>query len=405
MSERQPGGRDPANAGDAWLRVAVRAALPESADLCPDVSEVAAFAEGRLDPAERERFEQHVASCTRCLDLLGTLAQADEPAVSAAGEPARGRGAWWRWLVPATVAATAAGLYLLVQPAPPAMPTGTAEPPAHTVVADSRLNERAEQAPGRAAMRDAQRPPATAAAPQPRPAPAAGPRPPAAPAPAASRPTGTAAAPARAKDAEPAARQEAFAPVPVVADQALEVPSKGVAVSAEAGARAATPAERERGKTEPGPVVQAESRAVPQAAARAAPTRDVAPEDRALGATAAAHWLEVSVPDGSSRWRFGPGAAVSRSADGGRTWEPGTTPAGVSAASCPAPSTCWAVGRAGVVIATSDGLTWRRIPFPDSADLVDVAAESATVATVSAAAGTRYTTRDGGATWVAVEPR
>jgi photosystem II stability/assembly factor-like uncharacterized protein len=173
-----------------------------------------------------------------------------------------------------------------------------------------------------------------------------------------------------------------------------------VAVSAEAGAQAA-PAERERGKAEP---VQAESRAVSQAAARPAPTR-VAPENRALGAAAAAHWLEVSAPGGGSRWRFGPGAAVSRSADGGRTWEPGTTPAGVTAASCPAPSTCWAVGRAGVVIATSDGLTWRRIPFPDSSDLVDVAAESATVATVSAAAGTRYTTRDGGATWVAVEPR
>jgi len=102
----------------------VRASVSASADGCPDASELAAFAEGRLDRVESERFEQHAASCQRCLDVLSVLAQVDEGVVAAAEQPARGRRAWWRWLVPTTVAATAAGVYLLVQPPPPAANAG-----------------------------------------------------------------------------------------------------------------------------------------------------------------------------------------------------------------------------------------------------------------------------------------
>lgn len=371
MNERQRGGRDAGGAGDAWLHATVRAALPESTGSCPDASEVAAFAEGRLDPAERERFEQHVASCSRCLDLLGTLALVNDPGASAAEERGGERATWWRWLVPATVAATAAGLYLLVQPAPPATPTRTAEPPAQAVVADSRVGERAGQGPGGAATREAEpleKFGATSVRPQ---APPAAASEPSTPPPAKAAP-----ARARAKGAEPARP-----------------------VSAEAAAQVATPVERDLAGAEPGAVVPDEPRAVPHA--EAAAPRAASIDNRALGATAAAHWLEVPVPGGTSRWRFGPGTAVSRSSDGGRTWEPGTTPAGVTAASCPARFTCWAVGRSGVVIVTSDGVTWRRVSFPDTSDLGDVSAEDGMVATVTTVSGLRYTTKDGGATWVA----
>jgi photosystem II stability/assembly factor-like uncharacterized protein len=42
------------------------------------------------------------------------------------------------------------------------------------------------------------------------------------------------------------------------------------------------------------------------------------------------------------------------------------------------------------------------VPFIDTSDVVAVTAESASAATVTTAAGTRYTTGDGGATWAAV---
>jgi hypothetical protein len=193
---------------------------------------------------------------------------------------------------------------------------------------------------------------------------------------------------------------------PTLADQAPATPSKGVAASAESRVQAAVAADRELAtmepKMEPVPGAAADARTVPEAGVplpQATRPRSTAAEKRAFGATAAAHWLEVSAPGGTSRWRFGPGTAVSRSVDAGRTWEPGATPAGVTAASSPAPSICWAVGRAGVVIATSDGATWRRVPFIDTSDVVAVTAENASAATVTTAAGTRYTTRDGGKSW------
>ena len=78
MSERQRGGQDPGGSSDTWLHAAVRATLAQSVDGCPDVSDVAAFAEGNLEGPERERFERHAAGCQRCLDLLGTLARIGE---------------------------------------------------------------------------------------------------------------------------------------------------------------------------------------------------------------------------------------------------------------------------------------------------------------------------------------
>jgi hypothetical protein len=387
----------------------MRATLAGPGDDCPDASEVAAFVEGRLEGAERECFERHTASCQRCLRLLGTLARVDEKVVAAAEEPARARRAWWRWLVPATVAATAAGVYLLVQPPPPAEHAGAeapaysreapadsatrgtpayprkapaatrpeaaatvAEPPAQAVVADRRLNERADQAVG-GAVRQGKGAPATAAASRPSPPEPAEGAPTVATPPAAGAPSL-----ARATGPERAAKRE-----------------EDVAALAESRAPAALPAEREQAKAEPVLGAPAETRVAPRAVAAQPST----PEPRGKGLASGAHWVEVSAPGGSDRWRFGPGTAVSRSVDGGRTWEPGATPAGVTAASSPAPSICWAVGRAGAVIATSDGVTWRRVPFIDTSDGVAVTAENASAATVTTAAGARYTTRDGGKSW------
>jgi photosystem II stability/assembly factor-like uncharacterized protein len=58
------------------------------------------------------------------------------------------------------------------------------------------------------------------------------------------------------------------------------------------------------------------------------------------------------------------------------------------------------VGRAGVVLLSTDGLTWRRMGFPTAADLVSVRATDERTATVTDVNGRTYATTDGGMTWI-----
>jgi photosystem II stability/assembly factor-like uncharacterized protein len=115
--------------------------------------------------------------------------------------------------------------------------------------------------------------------------------------------------------------------------------------------------------------------------------------------------IDVPSPDGSVRWRIA-GATVSRTSDAGRTWteqfaDPATT---LAAGSSPAPAICWIVGAGGVVLLSTDGQTWRRLPSPDaSADLVRVTAVDATTATVTSADGRVFRTADSGRTWTLQE--
>jgi photosystem II stability/assembly factor-like uncharacterized protein len=109
----------------------------------------------------------------------------------------------------------------------------------------------------------------------------------------------------------------------------------------------------------------------------------------------------IASPDRNSQWRILDGA-VEHSADGAATWQP--QPIGVAtpmrAGAAPAARVCWLAGVAGVVLRTTDAVTWRRIPFPESVDLVAIQASDASQATVTAADGRHFTTTDGGATWV-----
>jgi photosystem II stability/assembly factor-like uncharacterized protein len=60
---------------------------------------------------------------------------------------------------------------------------------------------------------------------------------------------------------------------------------------------------------------------------------------------------------------------------------------------------CWIVGRSGVVLLTTDGFTWRRVPFPLTGDLRAVSATDGQTASVTTADGRVLTTTDGGASW------
>ena len=103
----------------------------------------------------------------------------------------------------------------------------------------------------------------------------------------------------------------------------------------------------------------------------------------------------------ASQWRILTNGAVQHSTDGGTTWE--VQPTGVTvmltAGASPAPSICWLVGPQGIVLLSTDGRSWRRIAFPESADLTSVRATDDKSATVNTADGRAFSTTDGGQNW------
>ena len=109
----------------------------------------------------------------------------------------------------------------------------------------------------------------------------------------------------------------------------------------------------------------------------------------------------VRSSDGSTRMAHRQPGSVQRSNDAGATWE--TQSAGVSAVitsgAAPSDSVCWLVGKSGVVLLSTDGRSWRRVPFPQAVDLISVVATDATTATVVAAGGRTFRTTDGGRSW------
>jgi photosystem II stability/assembly factor-like uncharacterized protein len=132
------------------------------------------------------------------------------------------------------------------------------------------------------------------------------------------------------------------------------------------------------------------------------------------GAGGGINTLEIRSPDPTYRWSIRPPAGIQRSTDGGTTWasvdpvaatfatraNTGAAPV-LMAGSSPSRDVCWIVGRAGVVLLSTNGATWQRRPFPETADLTSVRASSATNAVVMTADGRQFVTTDGGATWSA----
>jgi photosystem II stability/assembly factor-like uncharacterized protein len=109
----------------------------------------------------------------------------------------------------------------------------------------------------------------------------------------------------------------------------------------------------------------------------------------------------VQAADGSTRWRITEPGSVQRSNDAGASWETQSTGvfAVISNGAAPSASVCWLVGKAGVVLLSADGRSWRRVPFPQAVDLTSVVATDANTATVTAASGRKFTTSDGGKSW------
>ena len=75
------------------------------------------------------------------------------------------------------------------------------------------------------------------------------------------------------------------------------------------------------------------------------------------------------------------------------------TKAELIAGSSPARDVCWIVGRGGLVLLSTNGLTWQAAAVPEPIDLVAVSATDAKTATITTSDGRRFSTTDGGATW------
>jgi hypothetical protein len=95
----------------------------------------------------------------------------------------------------------------------------------------------------------------------------------------------------------------------------------------------------------------------------------------------------------------GPRRAVAETC--GASWDslPTDITAQLTASAAPSISVCWAVGRGGVVMLTTDGRTWRRVAFPEITDLSSVRATDARTASITTADGRMFSTSDGGVTW------
>lgn len=332
------------------LERAIEAGLREHSrsEPCPPMDVMAAYCERSLASEEVSRWEAHFAGCRRCQELLAAMARV-EPAGAPANAPARWSRAFdWRWLVPATAAATAFTIWIAVRPG-----TKPADAPTVAVV------ERRES-------------PAPPAAPS-RPGPSSALQ---APVPEKSQEQF-----AKKAEAKPAESAQA---VREAADRLAKKEAPPVAAEA-AGAVAGTPR----------PSAPAAAPA-PQVTALA--NRESAAADTAMRRQSG---VVVTAPGAQIHWRAGSGGQIERSADSGATWEAQNAGTGqeLLAGSAPSDSVCWIVGRSGTILRTTDGRAWSRVESPVSADIVSVAATSGANATITTADGQRFITRDGGRTW------
>lgn len=221
--------------------------------------------------------------------------------------------------------------------------------------------------------------------------------------------------PAPAPPRAPAAAVDAIEPAaprpPAEADERAAAPRRQQAEppARKAEQPAATPTSKDRREAKPSAETLARdalAQPPPPAAPAPAPSaaRETVAQPQAMARFAAATVL-IPSPDSTVQWRIS-GIAVERSADAGRTWQaqPTGTTVELAAGSSPAPSVCWIVGRAGTVLLSTDGATWRRLASPDpAADLAAVAALDDRTATVTTADGRSYRTSDAGRTWTLQE--
>ena len=116
----------------------------------------------------------------------------------------------------------------------------------------------------------------------------------------------------------------------------------------------------------------------------------------------------VHSPDSRIFWFIAPGGQVFKTEDAGKTIHGQEIGPGMKAlgGSSPDANVCWIVAQNGTLLRTVDGGNhWVKISAPESVNFTSVSASDALHAVISDASGkVRYSTADGGATWIAALP-
>jgi hypothetical protein len=411
---------------------------------CPDPELLAAYADHSLTADETRECEAHFAACPKCQKLIALLAvSANETPSQQQGElrdkslvpssslevaPRTGQSpakqSHWvkHWLVPVLGAAAVLTLWLVLRPALTPPPTQTSEVARTAAPTAPSPNSPAASAPPQNEIAQAEIPPApatTATAPKQREAspesdretardldqlkPQAekdNPRAQTAPQPSSQSPEQPADANPASVSADipakaPAASAPPAAPVPKATAQSLitvttEVPvleTERTARSTDAtsAARTAGPVAGQLGGAAGAPS-SFNSQTVAGLAKEAAP-----------GVTFAAG-------DGPM-WRVGPAGNIERSNDKGTTWQPqaSSVKADLLAGTAASAEVAWVVGREGVILRTTDGQTWQRVPPPNRlmVDWTNIQATDADHASIKSNDNRSFRTEDGGHTWTA----
>ena len=333
---------------------------------CLDADTLAAWADGALDAARLATAEAHAADCARCQAMLAAMAR------TAPAAPVAAATSWWmpslRWLVPLTAAAAAVLVWTIV-------------PDRDVAVNVRQVRENAESTP----PPPLQTPPSSVT---PSATDAAAPSSTLAGGSTARREAQT---PAESKDVEAEAdkKNSATADTTTLADATArnaDLSRRGADLSRRSadGAKADLRPDRARAAAE---------------SAAASPAAPPPPMARTFSFGAPETVIVSSNP--ASRWRILQGGAVQRSSDGGAAWQTQSTGVSetLSSGSSPSPSVCWLVGPQGIVLRTTDGRSWTRIPFPEAVSLASVRATDDRTATVTTADGRQFVTEDGGRTW------
>ena len=387
---------------------------------CPDAEVLAAYADHNLDGRQAARWENHFAACARCRTVLAVLAASDEQPLASqevrqfgekvASATLPGTGATketrppsrfptrWRWLAPAIGVAAGVAFFFALRPAPRvAMPV----PESGVKMAEAPASNEPQQ------MAQANIPPAPPAAGQAdaRPSPNA-------------RPGFTPQQVQRRSAVDKASREAKNSAVGGRVAPPEDSSAAGAKKSAPPGvAETRSPAPAIEAQAPPPPVFSDSAEA--SSSARAKPSSPAAAAGRpAAGNQVAALAMKTTPvifasPTGKSQWRIGAGGSIERSIDEGRTWQ--AQPSGVQtdllAGAAPSDQEAWVVGRANIILRTTDGTHWQRLSGPGGAtangvtsprpspDWVAITATDALHAAIVAADSRRFTTADGGVTW------
>jgi hypothetical protein len=318
---------------------------------------MAAWSEGALSATDAATVETHLATCNRCQEVLASFARTAPVSLPAPTFWQR-----WRlqWLVPIAAGATAVAIWVAV---PRQTPEEILQQRATTPV-------QSLPSPARVQSQDQDAGPAETAKQFPRQDAAGN-----------AQPKAT-----RERDQSKEEERSAFADKSATADQIAAVPE---AAPRQAAAPAAV---------------------APPAAAPAPPVSGAARQEVASLRQAAEPVVTVS-PNGTNFWRVVRGGGIERSTDRGRTWETAIVEdagsVSLTGSSSPAETVCWFVGPGGRILLTTDGVRFRRVPFPENVDLAFVEASSATSAIVwtdgvRASDRRQFRTEDGGKTWQSV---